>query len=248
MTDEANVRGAPDKPGLDSLIEDLFGLNVRGLKTVGQLFLSPGKVFERARVSDWRRKYTPTIRLTFSIITVFMLLSFFWAAEDGMMYQALLAQFEEAAAANPDAPRVADIMQELNKVFAAYSFFYPIIYMILHGLVASIVFVWGKGTGWVTRVRLYFGLLAVGMTVSLLIILATPFLSSEMMLVFTFVGMGIALLAYWLTYVRGMWGRASRLGIVLRATGVALIITFVDAMVSGLAGFGAGMWVAATSA
>ena len=245
-TKPAEIQG--DKPSLDSLFEDVFGLNVRGLNTVLHLILSPRTVFESARVADWRRKFTPTIRLTFSIITVFMLLSFFWAAEDGMMYQALLAQFEQAAAANPDAPRVADIMQELNKVFAAYSFFYPIIYMILHGLVASIVFVWGKGTGWVTRVRLYFGLLAVGMTVSLLTILVTPFLSGDMMIVFTFVGMGIALLAYWLTYVRGMWGRASRLGIVLRATGVALIITFVDAMVGGLAGFGAGMWVAATSA
>ncbi len=242
----AGIQG--DKPSLDSLFEDVFGLNVRGLNTIFHLILSPRTVFESARVADWRRKFTPTIRLTFSIITVFMLLSFFWAAEDGMMYQALLAQFEEAAAANPDAPRVADIMQDLNKVFAAYSFFYPIIYMILHGLVASIVFVWGRGTGWVTRIRLYFGLLAVGMTASLLIILATPFLSGEMMLIFTFAGMGIALLAYWLTYVRGMWGQASGLGIILRATGVALIITFVDAMVSGLAGFGAGMWVAATGA
>ena len=73
--DELDVSALP--PTFDSLIEDVFGLNVRGLKTLTQLFAGPKKVFDSARVADWRSRYTPTLRLTFSIITVYMLLSFF---------------------------------------------------------------------------------------------------------------------------------------------------------------------------
>lgn len=248
MTDHTKSAEVTDKPGLDSLIEDLFGLNVRGLKTVGQLFVSPKQVFESARISDWRRKYTPTIRLTFSIITVFMLLSFFWAAEDGMMYQILLAQFTEMAAANPEKIPAEQIHRDIETAFAAYAFFYPFIYMLLHGLVGSVVFLWGKGTGWVTRLRLYFGLLTVGMTVALVSTLITPFLTTDMMAPFAIFGMLIAILAYWMTYARGMWGTSSTLGLLLRASFLALLITFVDMIVSGLAGFGAGIWVAISNA
>jgi len=248
MTNHTNTQAASDKPGFDSLVEDLFGLNVRGLRTVGQLFISPKQVFESARVPDWRRKYTPTIRLTFSIITVFMLLSFFWAAEDGMMYQAILAQFTEMAAARPEPISPEQIRQDIDTVFAAYSFLYPFIYMLIHGLVGSVIFFWGKGTGWVTRLRLYFGLLAVGMTVALLSTFITPFLTADMLVAFTFIGMLIAILAYWLTYARGMWGTASVLGVLARATCLALLITLVDMIISILAGFGAGVWVSATRA
>jgi len=237
-----------ERPGLDSLVEDLFGLNLRGLSTIGRLFLAPKDVFDSARVSDWRRKYTPTIRLTFSVITVFMLLSFFWAAEDGMMYQALLAQFNEAASTDAHSLTIEEVRDRLDNVFAAYSFMYPFIYMLIHGCVSSVVFLWGKGTGWVTRVRLYFGLLAVGMSVSLLITLVTPFLRAEMLVPFTFIGLVITLIAYWLTYLRGMWGRASKLGIVVRATSISALIILVDLIVSGLAGFSAGLWVGMISA
>lgn len=248
MTNATNSRDDVKEPRLNSLIEDLFGLNVRGLQTVGQLFVSPKFVFESARVSDWRRKYTPTIRLTFSIITVFMLLSFFWAAEDGMMYQTLLELFSEIAAASGESISPEQIRRDIDTTFAAYSFMYPFIYMLIHGLVGSVMFFWGKGTGWVTRLRLYFGLLAVGMSVALISILVTPLLTKEMLLPFTYIGMAITLLAYGLTYARGMWGTASISGVLVRAVSLALIITIVDAIVSSLAGIGAGVWVGATNA
>ena len=243
MTDQTNSKETGETPGLDSLVEDLFGLNLRGLNTIVQLLISPKKVFTSARVSDWRRQYTPTLRLTFSIITVFMLLSFFWAAEESMMYQALLAQFEAAAAAADNPPSPEALRETLDRVFAAYAFLYPFIYMLLHGLVASLIFFWGRGTGWVTRVRLYFALLAVGMSVSLASMLITPFLDADMLGWFTVIGMSIGLFAYWITYVRGMSGTHGRLGVFVRATFIALIITFVDLLIGGVSGYSAGFWV-----
>ena len=248
MTDHAIDQSASDKPGLDSLIEDLFGLNVRGLKTVGQLFIAPGKVFETARVSDWRRKYTPTIRLTFSIITVYMLLSFFWAAEDGVMYQSLYSVLSDAAAASDATVTPAEIREDVEIAFAAFSFLYPFVYMLMHGLVGSLVFVWGKGTGWVTRLRLYFGLLTVGMTIALITTFMMPLLSLDQLVYFTMFGMVISVIAYGLTYVRGMWGKGSTIGILFRAGCIAVLISFVDIIASGVTGLLAGVWVGINNA
>lgn len=227
------------QPNFDSLIEDVFGLNVRGLKTLGQLFVGPKKVFESARVSDWHSRYTPTLRLTFSIITVFMLLSFFWAAEDGAMYQRILAVLEQSAAENPDMP---DPTIVLNAYFAAYSFAYPFVYMILHTLIGSLIWLWGPGMGWVTRIRLYFSLLAVGMFFALLTILFIPFVSTEMFSLYSLIGMTIGFLAYSVTYVRGLAGTYSTLGLIVRSLVVAVIITAGDILVGLSSGLIAGTW------
>ncbi|MEO1189934.1 MAG: hypothetical protein AAFW60_12770, partial [Pseudomonadota bacterium] len=61
MSGDTGFVSRTNEPKLDSLIEDIFGLNVQGLRTLGGLFVSTKSVFESARVSDWRRKYTPTM-------------------------------------------------------------------------------------------------------------------------------------------------------------------------------------------
>lgn len=227
------------QPNFDSFIEDVFGLNVRGLKTLSQLFVGPREVFESARVTDWHSRYTPTLRLTFSIITVFMLLSFFWAAEDGAMYQTILAQLEEAAARKPDMPEPTLV---LDAYFAAYSFAYPFVYMILHSVIASLIWFWGPGTRWVARIRLYFGLLAVGMFFALVTIIFIPFVSTEMFSLYSLIGMTIGFLAYIVTYMRGVAGTYSALGLTLRGLAISVIITAGDILVALSSGLIAGTW------
>jgi len=240
--DNQTAATAP-QPNLDSFIEDVFGLNVRGLKTLWQLVIGPKTVFESARITDWRSRYTPTLRLTFSVITVFMLLSFFWASEDGIIYQTILAQLEEAAKTNPDMPPPGDI---LESYFAAYSFAYPFVYMLIHSLIGAVVFLWGPRTSWVTRIRLYFALLAMGMTFSLFSILLMPMIEREGFGLYTLVSMGLTYLIYGLTYVRGMWGSYSPVGLALRALAVAFIISIGDIIISLGSGIGASMWISWT--
>jgi len=240
MKQDKPTRIAAIQPGLDSLFEDVFGLNVRGLKTLGRLFTQPKDVFDSARVVDWHSRYTPTIRLTFSIITVFMLLSFFWAAEDGPVYQTVFAQLTEAAARNPDLPPPDQI---LEAYFAAYSFTYPFVYMIIHMLVGSLVWMWGPGTGWVTRIRSYFALLAVGMAIALVSILIMPSVDPELFGSYTLISMGVGYLAYGLTYARGMAGGYSSLGLIIRAFAVAFIISVGDILVAIAASAISGVWI-----
>lgn len=54
MQEDLNTNPADESPDFDALLSDLFGLNIRGAKTLGDLFARPKAVFESARVYDWR--------------------------------------------------------------------------------------------------------------------------------------------------------------------------------------------------
>ena len=239
MHEETKARPGQDKPDFDSLIADLFGLNVRGAKTLYHLFAFPKRVFESARVYDWQSQYTPTMRLAFSILTVFSLLSFFWAAEDGVLYQTLLAQFSEAFADDPDAP---DVNLMIDAMFAGYNFIYPFAYMIIHALVASLVFIWGKGTSWVARIRLYFSVASAGIAISVASILFMPLVNIELVWIASSIGMALSFLAYIIIYARGMAGNYSTAGLMWRAFSIANIVVIADLTVAIVAGTGGSMW------
>ena len=239
MREEIDPNLKNEKPDFDSLLSDLFGLNVRGAKTLWDLFARPKRVFESARVFDWRSRYTPTIRLAFSILTVFSLLSFFWASEDGVLYQTLLAQFSDAFADDPNAPPIDEM---IGAMFAGYNFTYPFAYMLVHMLAASILFVWGKGTPLVARIRLYFGVASVGIAFATLSVFAMPFLNPNLVLISSGVGVALNLTAYGVVYTRGMRGEFTSFGLISRAVLIALFITIVDFAVALLAGSVAGAW------
>ncbi|MHA7898293.1 MAG: hypothetical protein ACX94B_00410 [Henriciella sp.] len=228
------------RPGIHAFFEDVFGLNVRGLRTLGDLYTRPKRVFDSARVTDWNNHHTPTIRLTFSLLTVYMLLSFFWAAEDGPLYQMLYAQLETLKDANPDLPPVEEM---IDGWFAAYSFSYPFIYMLIHLIAGSLVFLWGKGTSWTTRLRLYFGLCAITISVALLSAAPLPLVSVDMIGVYTVGTMLVGMLAYGVTYVRGMKGSLSVRALAWRAPFIAMFITLIDLVIATVTVIGSGMWV-----
>lgn len=240
MRDTIETISTAAKPGFNALLEDVFSLNVRGLQTLSDLYARPKRVFDNARIIDWANQHTPTIRLTFSLITVYMLLSFFWAAEDGPLYQMLFTQLETLRAAEPDLPPVE---QMIEGWFAAYSFTYPFVYMFVHLLVGSLVFLWGKGTSWTTQLRMYFGLCAVGMSVALITTAALPLVSVEQIGIYTLATITIGLLAYGGTYARAMAGTMSVGALIWRAPFIALFITLVDVIIATLTTFGSGVWV-----
>jgi len=235
MQDETNSNSRPEKPDIDSLLADLFGLNIRGAKTLYDLFRRPKAVFESARVNDWRNRHTPTVRLVFSILTVFSLLSFFWAGEDGVLYQSL-------ESALGDIPDRAFVAQFLPKLFASFVFIYPFVYMLTHSLIGSTVFVWGKGTSWVTRLRLYFGVASVGIAIAVLSNLVMPFVGTAGFMSITIGSAALSFIAYAVTYARGMAATGPQGRRTLRAVSLAIIITLADLIAALAAGSAAGFW------
>ena len=240
MPDRLEAISAVARPGFNALLEDVFGLNVRGLRTLRDLYVHPRRVFDSARVIDWANQHTPTIRLTFSLITVYMLLSFFWAADDGPLYQSLFAQLEQAVIQNPDLPPAEDMIEGW---FAAYSFSFPFVYMFVHFIAGSLLFVWGKGTSWTTRLRLYFGLLAVSMSLSLAVTLLMPFLTVDQLLFYSLSSSLLSIVAYAVTYGRGMAGIHSGVALWWRAPLVALFIGVTDILIAVMTSIGSGFWM-----
>ena len=232
MAEDANEKQAHQKPDVDSLIADLFGLNIRGAKTLIDLFVRPKRVFESARINDWQGQYTPTVRLAVSILTVFSLLSFFWAGENGILFRALRSMLADI----PDASKVEEI---LPGIFAGFVFIYPFIYILVHALMASVVFLWGTGTPWVARLRLYFGVASIGIAVASNILML--FLSPTLFMPVVAVAIILSFIAYMMTYARGMADAAPGRSGLGRGAALAVIVTLADFIASIIAGTLAGV-------
>ena len=167
---ETAAKTERDPVGLHGLIEDVFGLNIRGLITIRDSFMRPRAVAEAARRTDWADRYTPSIRVIFFILTLTSLLRFFWAPDDGAFVQSMAARIAEADAegAVPDADRT----EEVNRYLALYAGAIPFAWTIAQALGSLVTRVWGKGTDLVLRLRLHFAALIPSTTVAMLAMLA----------------------------------------------------------------------------
>lgn len=239
MDTDSTPNRPSDKPDVDSLIADLFGLNIRGARTLFDLVLRPRSVFDSARIFDWQSRYTPTLRLAFSLLTVFALLSFFWAAEDSPLYQGLLAEIMAAQTDNPDAPPPRDVV---DAIFAGFSFAFPFAYMLIHSLAGAIVFVWGTGTPWVARIRLYFSVLCIGLGLSVLSMILLPLFGPETVNIYSAVGMTAGTFAYAVTYARGTSPHHRGLALWWRSVFLAVMMTVTDLLVAVVASFAGTVW------
>ena len=176
-TTEIILSTASPSPGWDDLTEDLFGLNIRGLVTIRDIFIRPAKVYEAARTSDWKEKYyTPSIRLFFSLITAVILLRVLWAGEDThfvqMMELQLQASIPEGEAISSAMSATAVIQQMLVSL--------PVMTMISMLLTGMVLRIWGKGTSLPVRLRNYFIAATPGWILSYLIFVLLEFATFEL--------------------------------------------------------------------
>lgn len=164
-------RPAREETSAELLVEDIAGLNLRGLRTLRDLFIRPRQVFRAARESDWGGRYTPSIRLVFSLLILMTLLRFLWASEDSLM----TAVFQQSLVRAGLEPAVAEV--ETARVFNAYVTAFPVVVILLHFLAASLLRVWGAGERTATRVRLYFLAITPNMSISVIWLLFTPLMT-----------------------------------------------------------------------
>ena len=94
---------------MDALAEDLFGLNVRGLRSVRTLWARPKRYFAAARSLDWNGTYTPSIRLYLSFFALYSLLKVWWIGGNAGMVGAYAAGFAEAGVVVPPGKTMDDI-------------------------------------------------------------------------------------------------------------------------------------------
>jgi len=223
------------KLGRDDLLEDLFGLNVRGLKSIGDSVVRPRRYFAAARVADWQGTYTPSARLVFSILTLLGFFSFFWAGEDSWFVREFIQGIATADAENGEPflenPSVA------TDLLAVYAGSLPFTYLFAHGLASMIVRVWGRGAGLVARLRLHMVGIVPSMTLTLFSSLAMPLLSDEHMRRYAFASLSVVFLLDLATVLRGgVVGKTLPTRLVKSATfaTASMTATMLASLISGL--------------
>jgi len=176
MTKDAQIsERAGEKPRADDFVEDLFGLNVRGLATIKDMFVRPATVFEAARTPNWMGRYTPSIRLLFSVITVMMVFRFIWAGEGSGF-----AEMMETTQLNADPDATPEDMEQLSN---NYLLAYPVAAMSVFFILSLVTNIWGKGSTLVTRIRLLFLALIPNFVLTLFLMIPLSNLKGETFLI-----------------------------------------------------------------
>lgn len=144
-----------EQPGWDAMMEDLLGLNIRGVQTALAIFATPRKVYSAAHSKDWQaRTYTPSLRLFISLVMFVLILQAFWGGPDSH-----LARFQTEviqAGLNANAPEALLPFIDARDIWETSLVSLPVA-TVSAMLVASLLLrVWGKGTNTVTRIRFYF--------------------------------------------------------------------------------------------
>ena len=152
MSDDESKRLKSREVGGDDLIEDMFGLNLRGLKTLWVMFVSPRRGYEAARSPDWMdRSYTPSIRLLFSLLAVMTATRFLWAGADSSIHA--LVDGQVSAIEELGSPEERSAFTE--HIIDYFLLLFPFSFMLTQAIAGSLLRVWGKGTNTIVRVRLY---------------------------------------------------------------------------------------------
>lgn len=240
--------------GLDDLIEDLFGMNVRSFKTIWVLFSSPRQYFIAAKTPAWMDKYTPSTRLWLGLMAILIALQFFWASPDAAIMDnlstTLSAVFANAAINVGSTADFAafDMAGELQKAMKLNYLIYPFVFIFAFSVFAWLYRAWGEALSFTVRLRYVFAVIVPASVIGLFTTLMTPFISATQLNLFSVIQTVVILGLYFLTGFRGAYGdmdngEAFGRSIVL-AVGIFITLTIAQLISYGLS-FGISLFPAA---
>jgi hypothetical protein len=241
MTDQAKTNADDDMTrlsGWDALLDDLFGLNVRAVRTLGVAITHPARLFTAARDADWQGRYTPSLRLVFTVMAATVVLRFLWAGDDSPLTQSIVTYLKDVP---PEDLPVADTAEAARMLLNQFLVLFPFTYFTCHFLMSLLVRVWGKGTPAPVRIRLYFSALIPALVLGMVLTMPYGLIPAESIDMLT-LGMSVmaivvyaATVFFGLTPVYGAGARAWR-SILFAATVAAVdmvisMITFLLAFI-----------------
>ena len=143
--------------GVDSLMEDIFGLNIRALKSIAVLCWRPARYFDAARDRDWFGRYTPSFRIWLGIFAIVVALRFFYTSEDSPLFDFVLNDMVRDFVDDPAMTIDAANADALTKRFINWGLAaLPISLAASHALIA-VGFRWfGQTTSYLLRLRFVF--------------------------------------------------------------------------------------------
>ncbi|WP_421791481.1 hypothetical protein [Hyphobacterium sp.] len=156
--------------GFDDIAGDLFSLNIRGLKSICVLWVSPQDYFGAASDDDWNGRYTPSVRLWLSLVAIASLLQFLWIGTGTPLVEAFAQGFRDSGAALP----AGVTYEEVGRATAHWTFAaVPIVQFLVFLSIFPLFAFWGRETSFGLRVRYGFAMMIPG--ASLMVFLLPAF-------------------------------------------------------------------------
>ncbi len=242
-TDTSATQTSRKRPGLDALAEDVFGLNIRGLKTIWHLIVDPKKVFTAARDADWNHQYTPSIRLYFSILAVIAFFQFVWAGEHSYTREAFISIFEQLR--EQEVFGALDPTAAANEAIELFVLISPFVVGGFMLITSLCVFIWGKGTNLTTRIRLFFAALIPYTFVSLFLSTATSYANTDQTALVAIAAFGTMVIVNWGTIYRGLSGFQSGAHRFWKATLFTFTVVFATIVSGTFTQIAVGIWTGA---
>ncbi|MEL7541208.1 MAG: hypothetical protein AAGJ51_09925, partial [Pseudomonadota bacterium] len=212
---------------LDSIAEDLFGLNLRGLRSILVAWRKPRDYFEAARTPDWKGKYTPSIRLWLSFFALFSALKFWWFGTNAGMVGAFAIGFEDAGLVLPDGLTYQDVGAEaVLWVFG----WVPVLQIVSMVLLAMVYRAWGERTTLALRQRFLFAVMIPSVSLMPVFLTIMLFVPTGMI---TAYGVFLAIAAFSIDFqagYRGGFSNVSKTGRAWRAGVLALTLVTINTL------------------
>ena len=186
--------------GWDALLNDLFGLNVRALRTMWAIFATPRRVYVAARDVDWSRQYTPSIRLVFTLIATMVFLRFLWGDESSALFE----MARDGFAGSPGLEARFDVDQFTRDYLSVWLVSYPFAYFGIHAVLALIMNIWGQPTPAPVRLRIYFATLLPSLLLGVLSTAVTIFMDVGTLTAIALPSLALSTLLYAVTVFRGL--------------------------------------------
>lgn len=217
------------KLSADTIIEDLFGLNIRGLRSIATLWTHPKRYFATARIPDWDNKYTPSIRLWLAFFAIFSALKFWWLGGNQGMIDAFSGGFSNAGLPLPEGLSYDDVGREAVLWIFGLT---PITQIVSMVFLALLYRAWGEKTTIALRQRYLFAVLVPSTSLMPLFLTIMVFVPSHML---TLYGVFLALITFTIDFqagYRGGFSNVTGFSKTWRAALLALIVVGINVSIS----------------
>lgn len=224
MTQDKDTDKSSDL-SVDSIAEDLFGLNIRGLHSILTLWRRPRDYFAAARTPDWQDRYTPSIRLWLSFFALFSALKFWWFGTNAGIVGAYAEGFAQAGLILPEGVTYEDVgSQAVMRAFG----WVPVLQIVSMLLLSLIYGVWGERTTLASRQRYLFAVMIPSASVMPIFLTGMLFVPQHLL---TAYGVMLALAAVLIDFqagYRGAFSKVSVTGRIWRAGLLAVILVSIN--------------------
>lgn len=219
MTDitEAQLSIATDltgakRIGSDEFFYDIFGINIKGLKSIWTLLARPAEYFDAARLPDWGGEHWPSIRIWLGLMGILVALQFLWASESSemtAMFQTITMSVAEGiqsgAASNGNTIYLDGLERQAlgKRAFKLWIFIYPFFFIVAMCALAFVFRAWKPVVEFVVRLRYIFGIIVPGSVFGLVTTLALINVTGKTYQIISFALIPAMILIYGITAYRG---------------------------------------------